>query len=105
VRRIDDRKGRQVTGDDDEIARARAAKKGSPFLNTEQAAAYLGIGARKLQYMRGHGEGPRFRRHTRYVRYHVDDLIEWSRSTAGQPQAPGKAAKNPGAGEAEPGRG
>ena len=37
---------------DDDIARAAHAKKGSPFLSTEQAAFYLGLSARKLQQMR-----------------------------------------------------
>lgn len=53
---------------DDEVARAQRAKKGSPFLSTEQAAFYLGLSARKLQQMRGAGKGPQFRRHSRYVR-------------------------------------
>ena len=66
----------------DEIARAQRAKKGSPFLNTEQAAFYLGLSARKLQQMRGHGTGPAFRRHSRYVRYHIDDLDAWSKGVA-----------------------
>jgi hypothetical protein len=64
---------------DDEIARASRAKKGSPFLSTEQAAFYLGLSARKLQVMRAAGGGPTFRRHSRYVRYHIDDLDCWSR--------------------------
>lgn len=64
---------------DDEIARAALAKKGSPFLSTEQAAFYLGLSPRKLQQMRGDGAGPIFRRHSRYVRYHIDDLDNWSR--------------------------
>jgi hypothetical protein len=64
---------------DDEIARAARAKKGSPFLNTEQAAFYLGLSARKLQAMRRADSGPRFRRHSRYVRYHIDDLDCWSK--------------------------
>lgn len=63
---------------DDDIARAARAKKGSPFLSTEQAAFYLGISARKLQSMRAAAEGPPFRRHCRYVRYHIDDLDTWS---------------------------
>lgn len=63
---------------DDAIARAALAKKGTPFLSTEQAAFYLGLSARKLQAMRGAGGGPRFRRHCRYVRYHIDDLDHWS---------------------------
>ena len=63
---------------DDEIARAARAKKGSPFLSTEQSAFYLGLSARKLQAMRADGGGPLFRRHGRYVRYHIDDLDHWS---------------------------
>lgn len=63
---------------DDENVRAARAKKGSPFLSTEQAAFYLGISPRKMQSMRAAGEGPQFRRHSRYVRYHIDDLDAWS---------------------------
>ena len=63
----------------DDIARAASAKKGSPFLNTEQAAFYLGLSARKLQQMRRDGSGPLFRRHGRYVRYHIDDIDAWSK--------------------------
>lgn len=66
---------------EDDIARAARAKKGSPFLSTEQAAFYLGLSARKLQAMRASGNGPRFRRHSRYVRYHIDDLDLWSKSS------------------------
>lgn len=68
---------------EDEIARAARAKKGSPFLSTEQAGFYLGLSARKMQSMRGDGTGPRFRRHSRYVRYHIDDLDGWSGSSGG----------------------
>lgn len=67
---------------DDDIARAARAKKGSPFLSTEQAAFYLGLSARKLQAMRASGGGPSFRRHSRYVRYHVDDLDTWSKGVS-----------------------
>jgi hypothetical protein len=77
---------------DDDIARAQRARKGSPFLNTEQAAFYLGLSARKLQQMRRGQAGPLFRRHSRYVRYHIDDLDCWSKGVkrqecadAGQP--------------------
>jgi hypothetical protein len=71
---------------DEEIARAARAKKGSPFLNTEQAAFYLGLSARKMQAMRGACTGPPFRRHSRYVRYHIDDLDVWSRASgSGRP--------------------
>lgn len=67
---------------DDEVARAARARKGSPFLSTEQAAFYLGLSARKLQAMRASGAGPRFRRHSRYVRYHIDDLDAWSKGVS-----------------------
>lgn len=64
---------------EDELARAMRAKKGSPFLSTEQAAFYLGLSPRKMQAMRRDGSGPCFRRHSRYVRYHIDDLDAWSK--------------------------
>lgn len=66
---------------EDDVARASRAKRGSPFLNTEQAAFYLGVSPRKLQEMRSAGEGPPYRRHARYVRYHIDDLEVWSKET------------------------
>lgn len=71
---------------DDDIARAARAKKGSPFLSTEQAGFYLGLSARKMQSMRASGAGPTFRRHSRYVRYHIDDLDSWS-GQSGKPCA------------------
>jgi hypothetical protein len=69
---------------DDDIARATRAKRGSPFLNTDQAAAYLKISGRHLKRMRRAGKGPIFRRHSRYVQYHIDDLESWSRDNAGR---------------------
>lgn len=74
---------------DDDIARAARAKKGSPFLSTEQAAFYLGLSARKLQQMRAAGTGPSFRRHSRYVRYHIDDLDTWSKGSGRQERRDG----------------
>lgn len=73
---------------DDAIARAARAKKGSPFLSTEQAAFYLGLSARRLQAMRRAGTGPSFRRHSRYVRYHIDELDAWSKDSS-EPEATG----------------
>ena len=64
-------------------SRATLAKKGSPFLSTEQAAFYLGLSTRKLQGLRSSGGGPRFRRHCRHVRYHIDDLDAWSQEGPG----------------------
>ena len=63
---------------DDDIARANRAKRGSPFLNTDQAAAYLKISGRLLKRLRVRGDGPEFRRHSRFVEYHIDDLDAWS---------------------------
>jgi predicted DNA-binding transcriptional regulator AlpA len=64
---------------DDDILRAQRAKRGSPYLNTSQAAHYLGISVRSMQRMRARGEGPAPRRHARMVQYHIDDLQAWSR--------------------------
>lgn len=63
---------------DDEIDRAAKAKKGCPFLNTDQAAFYVGLSRRTLEKMRTHGGGPRSRKHGRHVRYHIVDLDLWS---------------------------
>ena len=63
---------------DDDINRANRAKRGSPFLNTDQAAAYLKISSRLLKRLRREGKGPVFRRHCRFVQYHIDDLDGWS---------------------------
>lgn len=68
--------------DDDDIARANRAKQGSPFLDTEQAATYLKLSSRLLKRLRRDGTGPVFRRHSRYVQYHIDDLAAWSAEQA-----------------------
>ena len=74
---------------EDAINRAARARKGSPFLNTAQAAHYVGLAERTLESMRGQGEGPAFRRHGRFIRYHIDDLDAWSRSSGqSRPLAP-----------------
>jgi len=67
-------------GDDtaSQSARAGAARKGSPFLNTAQAAHYLGLSERTLRIMRGRGDGPPFRKHGRLFRYHIAELDAWS---------------------------
>jgi hypothetical protein len=71
---------------DDPNIRARIAKKGSPFLNGDQAAHFLGVTSRYLRKLRSAGQGPIWRRHARAIQYHVDDLIAWSeaRSNGGQ---------------------
>lgn len=49
-----------------------------PFLNTRQAAHYLGLSARHLERLRSRSLGPMFRRHSRFIVYHIDDLDAWS---------------------------
>lgn len=66
---------------DDEDARAERARYGNPFLNSPQAAYYLRMSNRQMERLRSRGDGPCFRRHGRYVRYHIDDLDAWSKGT------------------------
>lgn len=67
---------------EDDITRANRAKRGSPFLNTDQAAAYLKMSSRLLKRLRRDGKGPTFRRHSRFVQYHIDDLEAWSQDNS-----------------------
>ncbi|MGH6803373.1 MAG: helix-turn-helix transcriptional regulator [Methyloceanibacter sp.] len=65
---------------DDDADRAANARKGSPFLSTAQAAFFIGLSRRTLEKMRVQGLGPVYRKHGRYVRYHIADLEAWSTS-------------------------
>ncbi len=67
---------------DDDAERAARAKRGSPYLNTAQAAHYIGLAPKTLEKMRVVGGGPVFRKHGRYVLYHIQDLDTWSSSRA-----------------------
>jgi prevent-host-death family protein len=60
---------------------------GTPFLNTAQAAAYLGLSQRLLERIRRKDKGPPYRRHSRFIRYHVDDLAAWSESSPAETAA------------------
>lgn len=73
-------KGFAMTKDYEEAAIARAirAREGTPYLSPAQAAYYLGVAERTLQEYRTAGTGPRYRRHSRHLRYHIDDLDAWS---------------------------
>jgi excisionase family DNA binding protein len=51
-----------------------------PFLTTDQAAHYVRLSRRTLEKMRVIGDGPLYRKHGRYVRYHIDDLNAWSKA-------------------------
>jgi len=62
----------------DAIDRAADAKRGSPFLTTDQAAHYIGLATQTLEKMRRERRGPPYRKHGRYVRYHIADLDAWS---------------------------
>ncbi len=75
---------------DDKSARAAQARHGSPYLNTGQAAHYLGLSQRTMERMRTDGVGPAYRKHGNVVRYLIDDLEHWStdrkrRSTSQNP--------------------
>lgn len=61
--------------------RAARARKGGPFLDTRQAAFYVHLSHRTLEKKRGVGDGPCFRKHGRLVRYHIDDLDVWSKTS------------------------
>ncbi len=52
-----------------------------PFLNTMEAAAWLRLTKNTLEKMRVHGRGPPYRKHGRYVRYHIEDLVEYSQAS------------------------
>src|SRR5471032_3289247 len=69
--------GREGGRDEDKPA----AKRGSPFLNTPQAAHYLGLSKKTLEKFRVIGGSPKFRRHGNHVVYHIKDLDDWSEGT------------------------
>jgi hypothetical protein len=63
---------------DDMIDRADEARKGSPFLTTRQTARYIGLAVQTLEKMRRERRGPPYRKHGRFVRYHIAELDAWS---------------------------
>ncbi len=66
----------------DDNERTRRDRHVSPFLDTDQAAIYLKISPRLLKRLRRRGDGPVFRRHSRYVQYHIDELDAWSAASS-----------------------
>jgi excisionase family DNA binding protein len=52
-----------------------------PFLTTREAATWLGLTANTLEKWRVQGVGPTYRKHGRYVRYHLEDLVAWSEAS------------------------
>lgn len=57
------------------VVREELGRPTSPWLDTEQAAAYLGSTAGTLKNWRATGQGPKYHLiQTRLVRYHLEDL-------------------------------
>jgi hypothetical protein len=54
------------------------------FLATREAAEWLDLRPNTLEKMRIHGNGPVYRKHGRYVRYHREDLVAWSEANKHQ---------------------
>jgi excisionase family DNA binding protein len=80
----------------DAIDRAAEAKKGSPFLTTDEAAQYLGLAKQTLEKMRRERRGPPYRKHGRFVRYHIADLDSWSKANGcADPQAESPSEGSP----------
>ena len=67
-----------MQSDDTDTLRVEQTRKESPFLTTTQAGSYVGLSRRTLEKMRTAGNGPAYRKHGRYVRYHIADLDAWS---------------------------
>ena len=63
---------------DDDIASAAAARKGSPFLTTAQTAHFLHISMRTLEFLSKKNEGPPFRFHGHQKCFHIADVKAWS---------------------------
>ena len=77
-----------MQSDDTDNARVEQARKASQFLTTVDAATYVCLSRRTLEKMRTTGNGPVYRKHGRYVRYHT--------GAAGAPETPFPKAKRPG---------
>jgi len=58
----------------------------SPYLTTNEAAAFLRIKPRTLANMRNKGLVPAYRKHGGRVVYTIEDLIAWSDSTRRRPK-------------------
>jgi excisionase family DNA binding protein len=58
-----------------------AQEAASPFLTTDEAAAYLRIEPRTLANMRHRGTGPHFHKHGGRILYRTHDLDIWSNRT------------------------
>lgn len=82
-----------------------------PALNTEQAAAFLGLQPNTIVWWRWRGDGPCFYKVGRRVVYRPEDLRRWlaerrrtSTSDAGPASAPNEASEDAGASPRAPQR-
>ena len=97
-----------MQSDDTDTFRVEQTRKESPILTTTQAGTYVGLSRRTLEKMRTAGTGPAYRKHGRYVRYHIADLDAWStarrkNSTAEYQEQPPRAhEKHPAARKSRP---
>lgn len=64
----------------------RSVARNSPYLTTSQASHYIGLTVRHLERLRSQGTGPAYRRHGRYIFYHIDDLDAWSATRRAEPR-------------------
>lgn len=48
------------------------------YVDTRRAAVFLGISIAQLERWRSTGEGPRFVKYEKAVRYKLDDLESWA---------------------------
>lgn len=62
---------------------ADKARRGSPYLNTKEAARYLGLSPVTLRMRRRAGKGPQFVRVGRSIRYHIRDLVAFLKDANG----------------------
>ena len=63
------------------MTKIEASEPEKPFLNTVEAASWLRLTKNTLEKMRVNGRGPIYRKHGRYVRYHIEDLVEYSQAS------------------------
>ncbi len=57
---------------------APVAANDNDLFNVEEAANFLRLKRSTLDHYRCEGRGPIYRKHGRHVRYHIDDLNDWS---------------------------
>lgn len=65
----------------------------SPWLNTEQAAEYVGFSVKTLHNRRNKGLRPTAHKIGNKLRYHIDELENWIRSNGSTPPKRGRPKK------------